>query len=238
MLKAAHGLLMLGLVLTGSVTHAQTRAEQCLAMRLAALGEAVSNALHCEAWAVATRTAASDPCVAHGHDEMARALRAADCASDDQIAAILDEARASTATLIGSQIVESRLAELDAGLWRTEAIVDFSRSYTPGLAWPDESCRSQGHCPHLIIVVCETTDRPDGTLDTLCQSAPESGVEVVDAPVVVAENTPLPTGQILSRGSTGLDYEMVVTLSDDGQRYTGTGWLGDTPMFLSGERIR
>jgi hypothetical protein len=115
--------------------------------------------------------------------------------------------------------------------------MDTVRPYQPGMPWPDLSCRAQGFCPDLMIVVCETTQEPDGSLETFCNSAPESSLELHGAPVLTTENVPLPTGEILSRGSSGGAYEAIVRLSDDGRSFTGTGYIGAWPMFLTGRRV-
>jgi len=53
------------------------------------------------------------------------------------------------------------------------------------------------------------------------------------------ENVPLPTGEILSRAGDGVStFEVVVTLSPDGETYTGRGHLGTLPIFIKGRRVR
>jgi hypothetical protein len=169
----------------------------------------------------------------------AERLRSAGCASEDEVATLLDLARAGSDALVESQTVGSRVAELESGRWDTEAIIDLGRTYDPAMTWPDESCRSTGSCPDLYIIACETTEGPVGSLDTTCRSVPESGVQSSDFPVFVAENTPLPTGEILSRAGDGVStFEVIVTLSADGQAYTGRGHLGTTPIFITGRRVR
>ena len=173
MMTVILGSLLLQLPAAAGV-RAQPTAESCLAMRLALLGATVSTELHCQAWSVATRTPPSDACVAYAENDLSRRLREAGCASDEEIATLLELASASTDALVGSQVAKSRLAEFEDALWSTEAIVDFGRTYEPGMPWPDTSCRASGHCADLHIVACDTTASPDGTLATECKSAPES----------------------------------------------------------------
>ena len=227
-------------VLTGAVAaHAQTPAERCLTMRLSLLGTALSQRMQCHAWAVGTRTEPSEPCLAHGDVTLAERLRSAGCASEEEIATLIELAREGSAALVESQTVGSRIAELESGRWRTEAIIDQGRTYDPAMPWPDESCRSTGHCADLFIITCETTEGPGGTLDTSCRSLPESNTQLAGSfPVFVAENTPLPTGEILSRAGDGnTTFEVIVTLSADGQAYTGRGHFGTLPIFIRGSRV-
>jgi hypothetical protein len=231
--------LLLAIALHSAPARAQTQTpeERCLAMRLALAGQIVSSSLACHAWGVASRTDPSADCVAHGEDTLAQQLRAAGCASEQQIAALLADARDATALVVGSQVQPSRLAQYESSLWDTLVIADLERAYQPGMSWPDESCRASGRCRGLIVLDCRTTQQASGQLDTTCDSLPESASEVHDAPVLTTENTSLPTGQILSRGSSGTSYEVVVTLSDDGSSYTGSGYIGSLPLFLRGRRI-
>lgn len=225
--------------LFAGTARAQTPAERCLTLRLALLGSTVSTQLHCHAWAVGTRTATSDTCLAHGESALAERLRGAGCASEEEIATLMGLARASSDALVESQLVESRVAELESGLWSTEAIIDHGRTYDPAMAWPDTSCRSTGFCPDLHIIACDTTEGPNGSLDTTCTSVPESRYQTGPFPVFVVENTPLPTGEILSRAGDGSStFEVIVTLSADGTAYTGRGHLGTLPIFIEGRRVR
>lgn len=238
--RAAIIALALAAVSSAGSAQAQTPAERCLTMRLALLGAAVAQRMQCHAWAVGTRTAPSEWCLAFDDAAFAERLRAAGCASDEEITTLLDLARAGSDALVESQTVGSRVAELESGRWDTEAIIELRRTYDPAMAWPDESCRSSGSCPDLYILACETTEGPGGSLDTTCRSVPESGVQSWGTfPVFVAENTPLPTGEILSRAGDGVStFEVIVTLSADGQTYTGRGHLGTTPIFIRGRRVR
>jgi hypothetical protein len=216
---------------------AQTQAERCLAMRLALAGVALSNSLACQAWSVATRTAPSASCLAHGEDQLAQQLRAADCATDAEIADLIEATRGAATTVVDSQVEASRLSQFENTLWDTEVIADLGRPYQEGMSWPDESCRAQGSCPTLILLDCRTTQHADGSLDTVCNSESQSASEVHDAPVITTENVALPTGEILSRGSSGASYQVVITLSADGSSYTGAGFIGSLPLFLRGHRI-
>jgi len=220
-------------------SRAQTPAERCLSMRLALLGATMSTRLHCHAWAVGTRTSPAEACLAYGDAVLAERLPAAGCASEEEIATLIDLAQAGTAALVDAQTVASRVSEFESGVWNTEAIVDFARTYDPAMAWPDTSCRSTGHCPDLHILRCETTERPDGTLDTTCTAAPESRFQGSHFPVFVTENTALPTGEILVRVTDGgAPFEIVVTLSADGMSYTGRGRIDALPIFIVGSRVR
>lgn len=238
--SAALTLVVLAILTGATAARAQTPAERCLTMRLALLGAAVSQRIQCHAWAVGTRTTPSETCLATGDSSLAERLRSAGCASEEEIATLIDLARAGTDALVDSQTVGSRVAELESGLWSTEAIIDQGRLYDPAMPWPDESCRSVGFCASLYILACDTTEGPGGRLDTTCQSVPESGVQSSGTfPVFVAENTPLPTGEILSRAGDGYStFEVIVTLSADGWAYTGRGHLGTLPIFITGRRVR
>lgn len=241
MLRRAAIFAIVFAVLTGAAAaHAQTPAERCLTMRLALLGAAVSHRMQCHAWAVGSRTEPSEPCLALGDDGLAERLRSAGCASEEEIATLIDLARAGSDALVESQMVGSRVAELESGLWNTEAIIDLGRVYDPAMPWPDESCRSSGFCADLYILACETTEGPGGSLDTQCRSVPESNSQTVGSfPVFVTENTPLPTGEILSRAGDGVTtFEVIVTLSPDGRTYTGRGHFGTLPIFITGSRVR
>jgi hypothetical protein len=219
--------------------HAQTPAERCLTMRLALLGATLSQRLHCHAWAVGTRTAPSESCLALGDTTLAERLRSAGCATEEEIATLLDLARAGSDALVESQTVDSRVAEFESGRWSTDVIIDLARIYDPAMAWPDESCRELGFCGDLYILACETTEGAGGALATTCRSVPESGTESLGSfSVYVAENTPLPTGEILARAGDGsTTFEVIVTLSPDGQTYTGRGHAGTLPIFIRGHRI-
>jgi hypothetical protein len=231
-------LVLFALVLSARAGLAQTPAERCLSMRLALLGSAVSTQLHCHAWAVGTRTPAAEACLAHGENALAERLRGAGCASEEETATLIGLARASSAALVEAQVVESRVAELEAGLWSTEAIIDYSRTYDPAMPWPDTSCRSTGFCADLHIIACDTTEGPSGALDTTCTSVPESRYQTGSFPVFVLENTALPTGEILSRAGDGSSvFEVIVTLAPDGATYTGRGHLGTLPIFIEGRRV-
>jgi hypothetical protein len=209
-------------------------------MRLSLLGATLSQHMQCHAWAVGTRTAPSEPCLALGDEALAEHLRRAGCASEEEIATLIGLARAGTDALVDSQTVASRVAEFESGLWSTEAIIDYGRVYDPAMPWPDESCRTAGFCADLYIIACETTEDPGGRLDTTCRSVPESSSQSGGSfPVFVTENTPLPTGEILVRAGDGFStFELVVTLSPDGQTYTGRGHLGTLPIFIRGHRVR
>lgn len=238
--RAAAVALVFAVVLTGSAAaHAQTPSEKCLTLRLSLLGAALSHRMQCHAWAVGTRTEPSATCLGVGDGALAERLRSGGCASEEEIATLLDLTRTATDALVDSQTVGSRVAELESGRWDTEAIIDLGRTYDPAMPWPDESCRSTGSCPDLYILACATTEGPGGSLDTTCSSVPESGVQSSGSfPVFVAENTPLPTGEILSRAGDGVStFEVIVTLSADGQTYTGRGHLGATPIFIRGSRV-
>jgi hypothetical protein len=220
---------------------AQTAAERCLTMRLALLGATVSQRMQCHAWAVGTRTTPSEPCLGLGDQALADRLRSSGCASETEIATLVDLARAGSDALVESQTVASRVAELESGVWSTEAIIDQGRTYDPAMSWPDESCRSTGYCADLYIIACDTTEGPGGELETACRTVPESNAQSAGSfPVFVAENTPLPTGEILSRAGDGsTTFEVVVTLSEDGQTYTGRGHFGGTlAIFIRGGRVR
>lgn len=233
-------LLVAGLLLIAvdaRPARAQTQPERCLAMRLALLGATVSNSLACNAWSVATRTEPSAPCLAHGEEKLAQQLRAAGCATDAQIADLVGNARDATALLVDAQVQGSRLAQYENTLWDTEVIADLQRAYQTGMSWPDESCRATGYCAGLMIFACHSTQHADGGIDTTCDTLPESSSQISGAPVLTTENTPLPTGQILSRGSSGSPYEVVITLSDDGSAFTGVGYIGAWPLFLRSHRI-
>lgn len=238
--RSAAIVIVLVLLSVAVAARAQTPDERCLTMRLALLGQALSQRMQCHAWAVGTRTEPSASCLARGDAMIAERLRAAGCASDAEIASLVDLARAGSDALVDSQTVDSRVAEFESGLWNTEAIIDRGRVYDPAMPWPDESCRSAGFCPDLYILDCETTEGPGGRLDTTCRSVPESGTQSQGTfPVFVVENTPLPTGEILSRAGDGnVTFEVVVKLSDDGRTYTGRGHLGALPIFITGRRVR
>lgn len=237
---AALVLAVLATLVGDGAVHAQTPAERCLTMRLSLLGTLLSQRMQCHAWAVGTRTAPSESCLALGDAALAERLRSAGCASEDEIATLIDLARAGTDALVESQTVGSRVSELEAGLWSTEAIIDQGRTYDPAMAWPDESCRSTGHCADLYILQCDTNEAPGGSLETSCHSLPESNTQTSGSfPVFVVENTPLPTGEILSRAGDGYStFEVIVTLSADGWAYTGRGHLGSIPIFITGHRVR
>jgi hypothetical protein len=231
--------LLLAVIVSARSSAAQTPAEGCLTLRLALLGEAVSHRMQCHAWAVGTRAAPSEVCLAHGDGALAERLRSAGCAREEEIATLLDLARTGSDALIDSQTAESRLAEFESGLWNTEAIIDFGRIYDPAMPWPDTSCRATGVCPDLLIIDCDTTQGPGGSLDTTCRSVPESRFQLSNFPVFVTENTPLPTGEILTRaGDGGLPFEVIVTLSPDGTTYTGRGHQNTLPIFIMGHRVR
>jgi hypothetical protein len=215
---------------------AQTEAERCLAMRLALVGASLENSLACHAWSVATRSTPSEECLAHGEQRLAEQLRAEACGSEAEITSLVESARDATELLVGSQVAD-RLAEFENALWRTEAIIDWARFYSPGLPWPDLSCRSRGFCPDLMILVCDTTARSDGSIDTSCDSLPESNTVVHDAPVITTENVALPTGEILSRGSSGSFYEVVIRMDESGRSFVGQGSVSVMPIFLTGQRV-
>jgi hypothetical protein len=99
------------------------------------------------------------------------------------------------------------------------------------------SCRAQGFCADLIILVCETAAHPSGELDTSCNSLPESSTQIHGAPVITTENVALPTGDILSRGSSGSDYEVVIRMDESSQSFVGQGVIGISPLFLTGRRV-
>lgn len=238
--RAATVVLALAVLTVAAAAHAQTPAERCLTMRLSLLGATLSQRMQCHAWAVGTRTEPSVPCMALGDAALAERLRSAGCASEDEIATLIDLARAGSDALVESQTIGSRVAELESGLWNTEAIIDYGRVYDPAMPWPDESCRSTGFCADLYILTCETTEGMGGSLDTACRSVPESRSQTVGTfPVFVTENVPLPTGEILSRAGDGnVTFEVIVTLSNDGRTYTGRGHLGTLPIFITGRRVR
>lgn len=237
--RAATIVIVLAALAGAAAAHAQTPAERCLTMRLSLLGAALSQRMQCHAWAVGTRRTPAEPCLAIGDAALAERLRSAGCATEEEIATLIDLARAGSDALVESQTVASRVAELESGLWNTEAIIDMGRVYDPAMPWPDESCRSTGYCADLYILVCETTEGAGGSLDTMCRSVPESNSQTVGSfPVFVAENTPLPTGEILSRAGDGVStFEVIVTLSPDGETYTGRGHLGTLPIFINGRRV-
>lgn len=241
MLRRAATVALVLAVLTGAVAaHAQTPAERCLTMRLSLLGATLSQRMQCHAWAVGTRTDPSESCLAVGDVALADRLRSAACASEEEIATLIDLARAGADALVQSQTVDSRIAEFESGLWNTEAIIESGRVYDPTMPWPDESCRSTGFCADLYIIACDTTEGPGGSLDTTCRSVPESNSQTGGSfPVFVTENTPLPTGEILVRAGDGTTtFEVIVTLSPDGQSYTGRGHFGTVPIFITGHRVR
>jgi hypothetical protein len=227
--------MLSGLVLVPGSALAQTAAERCLTMRLALLGSTLKNSLACHAWSVATRTPASEACVAHGEQQLAAELRARGCASEDEILDLVERSRDATALLVDSQLSASRLAEYETTQWRTEVIVDLVNSYRPGIPWPDLSCRATGYCASLMIFVCGSTAHPDGSVDTSCNTVPESSGQSSGVPVITTENTSLPTGEILSRGSSP-QYEVVISMAPDGSSFTGSGFVGTTPLFLTGQR--
>lgn len=215
---------------------AQTAAERCLTMRLALLGAMLKNSLACHAWSVATRQSAPEACLAHGEQQLAAQLRARGCASEDEILDLLERGRDATALLVESQLSASRLADYETTRWKTEVIVDLAHSYQPDMLWPDLSCRATGYCASLMIFVCGSTQHPDGDTDTSCDTVPESSGQSSGVPVITTENTSLPTGEILSRGSSP-EYEVVISMAPDGSSFTGSGFVGTTPLFLTGQRV-
>lgn len=228
--------MLSSMVLASGSALAQTAAERCLTMRLALLGSTLKNSLACHAWSVATRTPAPEACLAHGEQQLAAQLRAGGCASEEEILDLLERGRDATALLVESQLSSSRLTEYETTQWRTEVIVDLRNSYQPGMPWPDLGCRTTGYCANLMIYVCGSTAHPGGSIDTSCNTTPESSGQSSGVPVITTENSSLPTGEILSRGSSP-QYEVVISMAPDGSSFTGSGFVATTPLFLIGQRV-